>query len=86
MLQGESGALAEQRNVFYVFSFLFYIAHKSVGKFSNVLKIIFTVKKLCMFYFSVFIILQDVYGQLIVNIRSSKRVVRYENHVRLMIE
>lgn len=39
-----------------------------------------------MFYFSVFIIRQDVYNQLIVNIRSSKRVVRYENHIILMIE
>lgn len=39
-----------------------------------------------MFYFSVFIILQYVYNQLTVNIRSSKRLVRYVNDIILMIE
>lgn len=42
--------------------------------------------KLGMFYFSVFIILQDVYNQLIINISSRKRVIRHEDLIKLMTE
>lgn len=68
------------------FSFIFKIVHEYIGKFSKVSKIIFMINKLCMFYFSVFIILQDVYNQLIINIRSRKRVIRHENLIVLMTE
>lgn len=84
VLQQRVGLLAGKRE--YVFSFIFKIAHEHIGKLSNEAKIILTVNKLCMFYFSVFIILQDVYNQLIINIRSRKRVIRRENLIILMIE
>lgn len=70
----------------YVLSLIFKIAHEYIGKFLNEAKIILTVNQLCMFYFSVFIILQDVYNQLIINIRSRKRVIRHENLIILMTE
>lgn len=67
-------------------SFCFEMVHKQIGIFSNVSRIIFTVRKLCMLYFIIFIILQDVYNQLIANIWHGERVVRYENHIILVIE
>lgn len=84
VLQHKSGVLAWKSE--YAFFFIFKIAHEYIGKFSNVSKIIFTVNNLCMFYFSVFIIPRDVYNQLIINIRSSKRVIRHENLIILMTE
>lgn len=84
VLQQRVGLLVGKRE--YVFSFIFKIAHEYIGKFSNEAKIIFMVNKLCMFYFSVFIILQDVYNQLIINIRSRKRVIRHEKLIILMTE
>lgn len=53
---------------------------------SSLIKNIFIVNKLGMFYFSVFIILQDVYNQLIINISSRKRVIRHEDLIKLMTE
>lgn len=39
-----------------------------------------------MLYLIIFIILQDVYNQLIANIWRGGRVIRYENHIILVIE
>lgn len=79
VLQHKSGVLAGKSE--YMFSFIFKIAHEYIAKFSNVAKSIFMVNKFCMFYFCVFIILQDVYNQLIINIRSRKRVIRKPHHL-----